>query len=76
MKAWDLNSGAMKLDQAFQMLHKTMLDVAEQWNDPASNAFRESYLTPLAPLVKTALEAIERLEEVLVQAEHECEESR
>ena len=72
MKGWDLNSGAVKLRQAMDTLQKTVLDVTEHWDDATARKFRETYLAPLGPDFRTAVEAIERLQEVIARAEHEC----
>jgi len=76
MRAWDLNGGAMKLEQALQFLQKSTVEVAEHWDDQSAHKFRETYFVPLVPMVKAALEAIDRLEQVLARAEYECADER
>jgi hypothetical protein len=72
MKTWNLTGGAAKLELAYKSLKKAVHDADAAWNDPASRRFQETYLAPLDPRVREALEAIHRLEQILASADHDC----
>ncbi len=75
MKRWDLTSGAAKLGAAFDSLKLADAEATNYWDDQNHRDFQETYLTPLAPRMKRAVEAVHRLAEVLSRAERECEET-
>lgn len=54
-------------------LQHTWAEATEQWNDEASRAFATQHLEPLIPVVKTALDAISRMDMLLTQAQRDCE---
>jgi uncharacterized protein YukE len=47
-------------------------DVADSWNDQSARRFQETYVAPLEPRLRTLLDAVKRLAEVLANAEHQC----
>jgi hypothetical protein len=72
MKSCDLTSGAAKIELALKTLRTTINAVNQQWNDEAQRKFEEKHLAPIEPNVKNMLDAIGRLAEVIVAAEHQC----
>jgi hypothetical protein len=72
MRPWDLSSGAAKLELAYKSLKKAAADAHESWSDDANRRFQETYLIPLEPRVREALDAIHRLDQILRDADREC----
>ncbi len=72
MRQWDLNSSAARLELALETLQKANAAAAAQWNDPANEHFQDKYYRPLEPKARRALDAIQRLAELLRKAEREC----
>ncbi len=73
MKVWDLGSDAAKLDRAVQMLRRARADALEHWDDQTHHKFQENHLEPVEQIVRTTLDVIHRLEQVLSKAQRECE---
>jgi uncharacterized protein YukE len=74
MRTWDLNAGAAKLELALKVFMASNYDVAEHWSDDTNRAFQATYVRPLDPAMRSLLEALHRLSEVLANAERECDE--
>ena len=74
MRRWDLHSGAAKLDLAFESLRLADVEATHYWDDNTRSEFREKYQEPMEPRLKRAVEAIQRLAEVLARAQRECNE--
>ena len=72
MRLWDLTAGAAKLELSVQTLQSKVADIGEAWSDEAYSRFVETYLEPIEPRMKTLLDAIHRLSEVLNTAERQC----
>ena len=72
MKTWDLTAGAGQLEEAIELLQRARANALEQWNDETNRKFQETYLVPLEPRLRRALDAIHRLAQVLDAAEREC----
>ena len=70
---WDLTGGAGRLEMAGEDLKAARADGSRYWHDATSRKFDETYLLPLVPMMRRALDAIHRLAEVLIQARRECE---
>lgn len=68
----DLSTGAVKLSEATKALQLAWQEAHEQWNDDTSRIFEETHLRPLMPRVKAALEATNRMSELLSRAERDC----
>lgn len=73
MKIADLSTGPAKMMSAYKVLKVHWEDVKEHWQDANSRRFEETYLEPLEPQMKAALEAIGTLAELLGRAERDCE---
>ena len=69
MRTWDLHTSAAKLDLAMQTLEKAHQAALTDWDDQTSREFQETYLEPLKPTLRKALDAIHRLQAVLSKAE-------
>ena len=73
MKTWDLHTSTAKLDLAMQSLQKARHATREEWDDQTRRDFEESYLEPLKPTLRKALDAIHRLQSVLSKAERDVD---
>jgi hypothetical protein len=73
VRVCDLTTGANKLLLSYQALKLAWNNTAEQWRDSVRAEFEATYLEPLEPEIKAAVDAIQRLDQVLAQAYHECE---
>ncbi len=72
MRPWDLTSGAAKLELALKTLQIKTADIGESWSDEAYSRFLETYIEPIEPRMKTMIDAIHRLSEVLNTAQRQC----
>ena len=61
MRAWDLNSGAVRIEEAMKDLNSAKLRIAELWNDKVYHEFK-NHLEPSTRSCRT-LEAIRRMAE-------------
>lgn len=73
MKNADFTTGAAKMMSALKMLRSRWEETKEVWQDANSRRFEETYLDPLEPQMKLALEAIGTLAELMARAERDCE---
>lgn len=74
MKACDLQSGAGRIRRALEHLELAWAEATTEWNDEVSRAFEEQHLEPMLPVVKTALDAIGRMDLLLREAQRDCEQ--
>jgi uncharacterized protein YukE len=72
MRLWDLTGGTAKLELALKTLQSKTAEIGEAWTDEAYVRFLETYVDPVEPRMKTMIEAIHRLSEVLNMAERQC----
>ncbi len=72
MKEWDLHVPAGKIELALKTLRITLAAVESQWTDQARNQFHETHLSPVEPNVRSMLDAINELNDVLNAAERQC----
>lgn len=73
MKPCDLESGLARIRRTHDELHLACHEAAEQWNDATSRAFFEDRIGPVVPVVKTAMDATARMQNLLAQAMREVE---
>jgi hypothetical protein len=73
MQVSDLTTGQARLNTAMQTLGHIWNDSAEKWNDVARRQFEQQYIEPLPAVVRSALEAINRMSGVLTRMEQECQ---
>jgi len=71
----DLTTGAARLNKSVESLQEAWAETREHWNDENSRNFEENYLDPLGPQVKLALDAVNRIGEILNRAERECQDN-
>jgi hypothetical protein len=76
MKQWDLTAGSAKLDLALKALKQTTTEINGSWDDSTFESFCETFIEPLDPKVKSLLEAVNRLSEVLNVARQQCRDER
>jgi len=67
-----MQSSKAKIHHAFKELTVAWAEAREQWNDPASDHFRERFLDPLEARVRAAVGAIERMDEVMAKVKRDC----
>ena len=72
MKNWDLKTAAGKIEMSLKLLRTTLAAVDRQWNDEAYRKFQEKHLSTVEPNVRSMIDAIAKLNEVLVAAERQC----
>ena len=72
MKAWDLQTGVIRLTRAAKQLRDRWSEIKEHWNDQNRRDFERNHLEPLAPEITLTLAAVQRLAEVLEQARRDC----
>lgn len=72
MRLWDLTAGAAKLELAVKTLQTKAADIGDAWSDEAYARFLETYLEPIEPRLKSMIDAIHRLSDVLNAAERQC----
>jgi hypothetical protein len=72
MRLWDLTGGAARLELALKTLQTKVADIGEAWTDEAYAGFLETHLKPIEPRMKTMIDAIHRLSEVVSTAERMC----
>jgi len=73
MKNCDLETGAVRIRHALEELELAWAESSSDWNDEVSRAFAEQHLEPVVPIVKTALDAIGRMDTILRSAQRDCE---
>jgi hypothetical protein len=73
MRIADLTTGTAKMATAYKTMRLHWDVTTEQWQDANQRRFEERFLNPLDPQLRSALEAIGRLAEILNRAERECE---
>jgi hypothetical protein len=72
MKNWDFSTGAAKIELAMKSLQIADAEAERYWSDAAHQKFRENYLDPVEPKVRSMLEAIHRITGVFETADRQC----
>lgn len=72
-KPCELSHDAARLRDAFEELAESWQQTTTSWNDDVSRRFAEHYLDPLGPALKTTLDAVGRMTQLMQQMIHECE---
>ena len=70
----DLNTGTAKLVEAAETLQEVWTEVKTYWHDENSRNLEENHLEPIYPHVKLAIDAANRLSDILARTERECNE--
>ena len=73
MRISDLSTGISKLNASIQTLSNAWHEVQEQWRDATAKEFEQRYLEELKPAVKTSIEAMNRMANLLATVERDCE---
>ena len=73
MRPGDLTSGAAKLGKAWSKLRARWDATKEDWHDPVSQHFEETYLDALEPQIVATLERMRALAGAMSAARSECE---
>lgn len=74
MAMGSLIDGAGQLKEAYDQLDAAWAQAREQWQDGVSRNLEEEYLEPLLTQVRITLDAIARMNGVLVTACRQCED--
>ena len=69
MHICDVVTGTKRLQKATKSLKEQWLWTKEYWRDQTAQKYEEEYLEPIGEKVRMALSAVERLTEVLEEAE-------
>ena len=75
MTTCDVQGAVARLTDAFDSLRAAWAESGASWDDSASRRFEKERLEPLDPIIRRAIHSIQRLAEVLAQAERECSET-
>jgi len=68
----DLHTGIAKLMEATEALREAWEETKLHWHDDNSRNLEENHLRPILPNVKLAIDATNRMAEVLARAERDC----
>ena len=74
MHICDLVTGTKRLQKSSKLLKEKWDQTKEHWHDQTANEYEEKYLRPLGERVQLALAAVNRLTEVLQNAESDLED--
>ena len=66
------DAGRGRLYDALQVIQRRWEEVEPHWNDAVQREFEEKIWTPMLLLSEEALRAMDRLNQVFVQARTEC----
>lgn len=72
MSATNLSIGRTKLHHSLKKLSERWMQAREHWNDEQAVRFQEEHIEPLEPMVQRTMQGVERLTQILLQAEKEC----
>lgn len=73
MRPANTDSAVGRIRRAVKDLERVWAESAEEWADPVAHSFRERRLEPIVPVVKNALDAIERMRALMNEAHRELE---
>lgn len=76
MRMCDLNSGLGQLSQAYGKLKERLIETRDVWTDDAFRKFDQQRLNDIPGRLQVLAAAVNRLTEVLTEAERECGEPR
>jgi hypothetical protein len=76
MRICDLNSGLGQLSQAYGKLRERLAETREVWTDDAFRKFDQQRLNEIPARLQVLAAAVNRLSEILSEAERECGEPR
>lgn len=67
------HAGRTRLQGAHKDLRLRWEKARSDWDDPVSREFQEQHIEPLQRHVKNAVDAIDRIAELLARARRDCE---
>jgi len=70
----NLSTGAAQLHEALDKLEMAWAETASYWHDSNSKNIEEKFLAPLIPEMRSTMNAIGKMSQVLRQAERELED--
>lgn len=73
MKPWDLDTSAAQLRDALDELQLAWRQTGDEWQDPVSQKFCETYLDPLGPALKKTLDAVGQMQQLVNLMTRDCE---
>jgi len=73
MKKCDLATPAARIYHAMENLEGAWQQSADDWDDPVSRRFAERQFEPMVPKLKIALDAINRMHQLLTEVQRDCE---
>ncbi|MEM9186750.1 MAG: hypothetical protein AAGB00_09675 [Planctomycetota bacterium] len=73
MKRVDLFTGAGRVRHGLEELLRVWEESAEEWNDAVRERFYEERIEPILPVVKNALDAASRMQNLLAEAQRDME---
>lgn len=76
MKLCDLDSGLGRLSRAFATFKERLADVKTEWNDARLEQFEKDHLREIPSRLQLLVTALDRLNDVIAQAERECADER
>ncbi|WP_425617937.1 hypothetical protein NA78x_001627 [Anatilimnocola sp. NA78] len=74
MRICDLSSGIGQVSQAYAKLKERSNETREVWNDDAFRQFDQQRLNEIPARLQQLAAAVNRLTEILIEAERECGE--
>jgi hypothetical protein len=74
MNPGDLATGSAKLQKAWKKLQARWEATKEQWHDPVSQQFEETYLAVLEPQLLSTLQRMRTLAAATSSAKSECDQ--
>ncbi|MFN0196313.1 MAG: hypothetical protein ACKVT0_06185 [Planctomycetaceae bacterium] len=74
MRTGDLSAGVAKLRDAIEMLETSWNETTDYWQDANSRHIEEEYLQNIVMSVKLAIEATQKMSDLLARANRECSE--
>lgn len=74
MKKCDLATPAGRIHHALDHLETVWQQSSDDWDDAVSRRFAERELEPMVPKVKMAIDAIDRMHQLLTEVQRDCEQ--
>ncbi len=74
MPLCDLSSGSGRLVRASNRLRERWLETKEHWHDKSCQEFESNFLQQLAPQITLTVATIQKMRELLNDAEQDCED--
>lgn len=69
-------SARAKLKDSYRVLMNTWTRTTETWNDPVSQSLHDRHLEPLETTLRSALNAMDNVNEILERVRRDCSEEQ